>query len=60
MTETEKRYELDIQVRIRDKRAGGSLEVSERLDISANGFLEIAEILSKFHQLGEAIQKEGR
>ena len=54
-------FELELWVSIRQGSTGGHLEVRERVLVGAAGFLEIAGILSKFHELAQAIKSpEGR
>lgn len=55
-----KRYELRINVSIRDTTPGGGyLNIDESVEIDARDFLEMASILGKFHTLAEKIEKEG-
>ena len=51
------RYELRINVEIRDARGYGNLSVSEMVHVSASTFLEIAGILGKFHELVQKLEE---
>lgn len=55
------KYELELYVAIRQVGGGGYLEIREKEHIDATGFLEIAGVLSKFHELAEKMKsvKEG-
>ena len=53
------KYKLSIRVSIRPENTySGGLEIIEELDIDAKGFMEIAKILSQFHELAEALAKK--
>ena len=49
-------YELELYVTIRQLGSGGHLEIKERVVVNASGFLEIAGILHKFHELAETMK----
>lgn len=50
-------YELDINVSIRTVEGyGGNLNISERVQVPATGFLELCQVLGKFHELAEALK----
>jgi len=50
------KYELRVNVEIRDVEGYGNLSVQEVCRVPAGTFLEIAAILGKFHEL---VQKLG-
>jgi hypothetical protein len=50
-------YELDINVSIRQAAGyGGQLNISERVQVPAHGFLELCQVLGEFHKLAEALK----
>lgn len=50
-------YELDIRVSMRQSPGyGGQLDISESVIVPAAGFLEICQILGKFHELAESLK----
>ena len=54
-------YELEVMVSIRQGSTGGFLEIRERVSVDAGGFMQIAGILGKFHDLAQALKSpEGR
>ena len=54
------KFRLDISVSIQQTEPwpGGRLEVRENMDLSADGFMEVASILHRFHELAEKLAKE--
>lgn len=52
-------YELYVSVSLRKQRGGqGDLSVTEHVTVKAKSFLEIAQILGRFHELSEELNKE--
>lgn len=54
----EPRYELRIQIAIEDREDHGRIRVEERLEIDAAGFLEVASVLQRFHELAQTLKGE--
>lgn len=54
----QKRYSVEISVRISDWQNGGGLNMSENFPCNASDFLQVANIIGKFHVLKEAMLKE--
>lgn len=53
-------YDLRIDIEIRNKRSGSTgLSVRESVSITAESFLEVAHVLSKFHDLAETLKNRG-
>ncbi len=50
-------YELSCQIYIRDNQ-GGNLNVSETVTVKAQSFLEIAQILGRFHELVQTLKTQ--
>lgn len=57
---TGQKFRLDITVSIQQMEPyqGGRLDVRETLDLSADGFMEVASILHRFHELAERLAEE--
>lgn len=54
-------YELDIKVSMRQSPGyGGQLDISDSVTVTAAGFLEICQILGKFHELAESLKAAQR
>lgn len=51
-------FELRLDVSIRDKYGSQGLRVSEETTLTELSFLELAEILGRFHHLVTTIQTE--
>lgn len=52
-------YEMTINIELRQKHGPyGGLSIREVITVNANGFIEIAGILSKFHDLAEKIKQD--
>lgn len=50
-------YTLDIRVSMRQSPGyGGQLDISESVTVPASGFLEICQVLGKFHELAESLK----
>lgn len=68
----DQRYRVEVNVRVTTMQEypygsgqwqpsgsmSGGLEVSERADVTASGFMELAGILGRFHELTERIKAE--
>lgn len=67
----DQRYRVEVNVRVftlqeyphgsgnwQQSGSSGGLEVSERTDVTASGFMELAGILGRFHDLTERIKAE--
>lgn len=55
------KYRVEINVSVQQTEpyfTGGRLEIRESVDLSANGFFELAVILSRFHDLAEVLKAE--
>ncbi len=57
------KYKLHVNIRIDalgpgDTYMGNGLEIREDFEVNANGFMEVAAILAKFHELAQVIEKE--
>lgn len=54
-----KLYQLELRVTIYDTRTGGpygQINVSENFCVPATNFLEICELLGRFHKLAEELK----
>lgn len=50
-------YELEIRVSLRQQGGyAGQLEIADRVVIPAAGFLEICQVLGRFHELAESLK----
>jgi hypothetical protein len=49
-------YKLQINIDVRDNTYGGGLHFCEEVAIDAEVFLEIAEVLGRFHELAQKIK----
>lgn len=57
MAQPQQTYVLQLRVNIRPEgNFGQGLEVSEEVTVRAETFLEIATILSRFHELAQAMK----
>lgn len=52
------KYQLSIRVAIQDTMTGGGLQVSEDFRVGTQNFIEICQMLGRFHELSEKIRKE--
>jgi hypothetical protein len=57
------KFDIQIQVRIQEYSEGGGyrgqgLEVNETVSVEASGFMDICQVLSRFHELASVIRKE--
>ena len=53
------KYNVQLNVRIHPESGGyGGLEISETVNVSADGFLSLCQILGKFHELAQKIKEE--
>lgn len=53
-------YELTINATIQEKGGyNGRLQVAETVIVSATSFLELAEILGRFHSLAQTLNNSG-
>lgn len=50
-------YELSIDVSIYGTGGTGNLRIAERVQVSAESFLELAGILGEFHELAKALKR---
>ena len=50
-------YELSVDVSLYGTGGEGNLRVSERVQLNAKSFLELAEILGEFHKLAETLKE---
>ena len=50
------KYELNIDVSLYGS-GSGSLRISERMQLNAQNFFELASILGEFHKLAEALKE---
>jgi len=48
---------LRIDVSIYQPHQGGRLNISEQIELPQEGFLELCQILGKFHELAETFKK---
>jgi hypothetical protein len=55
--EEQMNYELQIAIYIRDTRNGGTLNVSETVNLTVEDFLGLAKVLGQFHDLAQAIKR---
>lgn len=52
------KYRLEINIRIQQYNGpmgDGSISIAEQVDVSASDFLEVAKILSHFHDLAQTL-----
>jgi hypothetical protein len=54
----EKTFNLVINVDIQDKGGYGSLRVSETFELGVSTFLEMCQILGRFHELAEKVKHQ--
>ncbi|MHB8613975.1 MAG: hypothetical protein ACYDAL_16360 [Candidatus Dormibacteraceae bacterium] len=60
MSEPEKKFEVEVSVRIQeDGNYSNGLGLSQRLVMPARNFMELCQVLGKFHELSERL-KEGK
>lgn len=57
---SDQKFRLDISVSIRQDEPyqTGYLEIRETLNLNADGFMEVAGILSRFHELAERLKAD--
>ncbi len=48
--------EVRINVEIYQRSGGGTLRVSESVELPARGFLELCSVLAQFHALSESLR----
>lgn len=57
-----KKYRMEIRVTMREEpynQCASGLEVHEDLIVTADSFLQMAEVLGRFHQLADEVRKRG-
>ena len=60
MNNPKNQIEVTINIAIRQPPGygGGQIEIRENITMCSMGFLEMAAVLAKFHELAESLKKE--
>jgi hypothetical protein len=54
--ESQTKYELYVQVNIRDTQQGGNLGFNQQKNIRAQSFEDVAKIMKQVHELFESLK----
>ena len=55
---TAARYRLRLTAEIQPSDGSGFLRVEEQAELEAEGFLEVAQVLGRFHELAQTLKTE--
>lgn len=52
------RYQLSVRVSIQDVEMLGNIQVEEHFRVDAKNFIDICQLLGRFHELAEKLKQE--